>query len=109
MLIVAPSAGKIHRYPFDCWRFYPDAGLALASYAHCDLDDSGILDEDFPKVGASLWRDWYVVLKKPLYDSGSDEIMRQILRSHNHDTVLPTENKERFGPLSKHLVEFSKR
>ena len=24
----APSNGGVHRYPLDCWRFYPDAGLA---------------------------------------------------------------------------------
>ena len=24
-----PSNGPVHRYPVDCWRFYPDAGLAL--------------------------------------------------------------------------------
>lgn len=25
MLVVAPSAGIVHRYPFDCWRYYPDS------------------------------------------------------------------------------------
>lgn len=29
----APSNGEVHRYPFDCWRFYPDAGKALALWA----------------------------------------------------------------------------
>jgi len=29
----APSNGGVHRYPLDCWRFYPDAGLALMEYA----------------------------------------------------------------------------
>jgi SAM-dependent methyltransferase len=26
----APSSGHVHRYPVDCWRFYPDAWQALA-------------------------------------------------------------------------------
>lgn len=28
----APSTGEFHRYPVDCWRFYPDSGLALANW-----------------------------------------------------------------------------
>src|SRR5690606_22164720 len=28
----APSNGVVHRYPVDCWRFYPDAGEALATW-----------------------------------------------------------------------------
>ena len=28
--VIAPSKGKIHRYPVDCWRFYPDGMKALA-------------------------------------------------------------------------------
>ena len=28
-----PSNGYIHRYPVDCWRFYPDSGLALVTWA----------------------------------------------------------------------------
>ena len=30
LYVNAPSNGVYHRYPADCWRFYPDAGLALA-------------------------------------------------------------------------------
>ncbi len=29
----APSNGMIHRYPLDCWRFFPDSGLALTTWA----------------------------------------------------------------------------
>ena len=27
----APSNGAFHRYPVDCWRFYPDSGKALVN------------------------------------------------------------------------------
>lgn len=30
--IIAPSCGPEHRYPVDCWRFYPDGMRALARY-----------------------------------------------------------------------------
>lgn len=29
----SPSNGDVHRYPVDCWRFYPEAGVALANWA----------------------------------------------------------------------------
>lgn len=38
LLLIAPSAGPIHRYPVDCYRFYPDAYAALARFAHCRLE-----------------------------------------------------------------------
>lgn len=31
--INVPSNGSFHRYPADYWRFYPDAGIALAEWA----------------------------------------------------------------------------
>jgi len=37
LFLIAPSAGPIHRYPVDCYRFYPDAYAALAKYANCHL------------------------------------------------------------------------
>jgi len=33
LYINAPSNGSVHRFPLDCWRFYPDAGLALQNWA----------------------------------------------------------------------------
>jgi len=37
LFLIAPSAGPAHRYPVDCYRFYPDAYRALARYANCEL------------------------------------------------------------------------
>lgn len=31
--IIAPSGGVEHRYPLNCWRFYPDGFKALAKYS----------------------------------------------------------------------------
>ncbi len=33
IILIAPSAGPIHQFPVDCYRFYPDAFRALAKYA----------------------------------------------------------------------------
>lgn len=37
LFLIAPSAGPIHRYPVDCYRFYPDAYHALAKYTNTHL------------------------------------------------------------------------
>jgi hypothetical protein len=39
IFLIAPSAGPEHRYPVDCYRFYPDAFRALARYANCAVVD----------------------------------------------------------------------
>lgn len=39
IILIAPSSGPIHRYPLDCYRFYPDAYRALAKYTSCCLLD----------------------------------------------------------------------
>ncbi|HEX7823062.1 MAG TPA: class I SAM-dependent methyltransferase [Sphingobium sp.] len=50
ILLIAPSSGPEHRYPVDCYRFYPDAYRALARYTNCMLVDVW-LDERGP------WKD----------------------------------------------------
>jgi SAM-dependent methyltransferase len=50
LFLIAPSAGPEHRYPVDCYRFYPDAYRALARHAGCTVLDIW-LDERGP------WRD----------------------------------------------------
>ena len=46
LFMIAPSAGPIHRYPVDCYRFYPDAYEAMAQWSglrlvHCWMDNLG--------------------------------------------------------------------
>ncbi|MBC2777498.1 methyltransferase domain-containing protein [Parasphingopyxis marina] len=57
IFLIAPSAGPIHDYPVDCYRFYPDAYRALAKYADCHLVDVW-LDEKGP------WNDLVGVFNK---------------------------------------------
>ncbi|RLA43289.1 MAG: methyltransferase type 11 [Gammaproteobacteria bacterium] len=37
VFLIVPSAGPIHRFPVDCYRFYPDSMRALARYAQVEL------------------------------------------------------------------------
>ena len=37
IFLIAPSRGPEHRYPVDCWRFYPDSYRALADRAASEV------------------------------------------------------------------------
>ena len=44
--MIAPSSGPVHRYPVDCYRFYPDSYQALAEWSglrlvQCWTDERG--------------------------------------------------------------------
>ena len=60
----APSNGPYHRYPVDCWRFYPDAGLALERWGQ-KLGWNTLLLESFiaPSEGGT-WNDFVAVFVK---------------------------------------------
>lgn len=61
----APSNGAFHRYPVDCWRFFPDSGHSLANwgkmsgYPNCEMLESftGEPDND-------IWKDFVAVFVK---------------------------------------------
>lgn len=44
--LIAPSRGEIHRYPADCYRFYPDGYRALAKYTKTQIIDCWIDTEN---------------------------------------------------------------
>lgn len=64
--LIAPSAGFEHRYPVDCWRFYPDGFSALARFARLDL-----LEVSIPAAGegyadeSKSWCDCVFIGRKP--------------------------------------------
>jgi len=58
----APSAGAVHRYPVDCWRFYPDSGKALISWAKRNGTNAKILESYIQK--GEEWRDFIAVFIK---------------------------------------------
>jgi SAM-dependent methyltransferase len=64
--ILAPSAGPEHRYPVDCWRFYPDGMRALARYVHLEtLEVYTSWDEPYHPDLSHLYRDTFFVGRKP--------------------------------------------
>ena len=59
-----PSNGNFHRYPVDCWRFYPDSGKAMISWARRNAF-SPVMLESFVSVQAGdIWNDFVAVYVK---------------------------------------------
>lgn len=50
--LIAPSRGDVHRFPLDCWRFYPDAASALCTYVGLELVESYVEPHDRAVDGA---------------------------------------------------------
>ena len=65
--IIAPSAGNQHRFPVDCWRFYPDGFTALCNYV--GLQPRQIYTQWTPKGtyqdSSDSWRDSVLIAEKP--------------------------------------------
>jgi SAM-dependent methyltransferase len=59
-----PSNGPFHRYPVDCWRFYPDSGAALVNWAkRCDLNPA-LLESYMSFQKNDYWNDFVAVFIK---------------------------------------------
>lgn len=75
--IIAPSSGFEHKYPIDCWRFFPDGLKALAKYSgleilevYTEMDDNNYSD------GSEVWKDSILIAKKPDFN------LRQALKMY---------------------------
>lgn len=58
----APSNGSFHRYPVDCWRFYPDSGKALARWAVRNGFDAVLLESYVSAQQQDQWNDFVCVI-----------------------------------------------
>ena len=79
LYINAPSRGSYHRYPVDCWRFYPDSGIALSKWGLRNGFNNGLLESYTEKKGA--WGDFIgVFLKDKQY---ANDFPKKIIDSHS--------------------------
>jgi SAM-dependent methyltransferase len=92
-----PSNGMFHQYPHDFWRFYPDAGLALVSWAgrcghRVSLVESGIAAKQ-----NRIWNDFIAVFEKA--------------PAVRHQGPLLVDDQDRFSNIRRHdsfsIINFS--
>ena len=64
LYINSPSNGLFHRYPVDCWRFYPDAAKALERWAQRSGYSCAMLESFIGNQVFDSWNDWVSVFVK---------------------------------------------
>jgi SAM-dependent methyltransferase len=81
MYLNAPANGPFHRYPVDCWRFYPDSGRALAAWARHYAGFASVMLESYTTAQEDgMWNDFVAVFLKD--DAHLGDYPRRILSSH---------------------------
>jgi SAM-dependent methyltransferase len=64
LYINAPSNGIFHRYPVDCWRFYPDSGVALQNWGKRSGYNCVLLESFVGIRSNDIWNDFVAVFVK---------------------------------------------
>ncbi len=97
--IVAPSRGPEHKYPVDCWRYYPDGFRALAKWAGLEvLESKTFWGSSGFSDGSDQWGDSFCILYKK--ESGT--------AGHRAPRTVPATSARsfnRFNPLERSRQE----
>jgi SAM-dependent methyltransferase len=64
LYLCVPSNGNFHRYPVDCYRFYPDAGIGLAKWGQKKGFNTILLESFIANQDRSQWNDFVAVFLK---------------------------------------------
>ena len=64
LYVNAPSNHGFHRYPLDCWRFYPDAGIALVAWARRQGRDVALIESFVADPVSECWADFVAVFRR---------------------------------------------
>ena len=64
LYVNVPSNGGFHRHPLDCWRFYPDAGVALVRWAERRGHEIALVESFIGQPQDQQWADFVAVFRK---------------------------------------------
>jgi SAM-dependent methyltransferase len=94
LYINAPSNGKYHRYPIDCWRFYPDSGPAFMRLARKKGYPLTLVESFVAERQQDCWNDFAALYVKA---DTIDQTAVKFVSDH-----IPCTNNFRFG--SEHIL-----
>lgn len=81
--INSPSNGWFHTHPEDSWRFYPDAGLALASWASHQGWPLTLLESFICEQVEDVWNDFVAVFERGEHPGTPPEFLFEKFPAHN--------------------------
>jgi SAM-dependent methyltransferase len=76
LYINVPSNGAFHRYPVDCWRFYPDSGVALQNWGRKSGYNCSLLESFIGSKKNDIWNDFVAIFVKD--DNYSSQYLSRI-------------------------------
>ncbi len=76
LYINVPSNGTFHRYPVDCWRFYPDSGVALQNWGRKSGYNCSLLESFIGSKKNDIWNDFVAIFVKD--DNCSSQYLSRI-------------------------------
>ena len=98
--IVAPSRGPEHKYPVDCWRYYPDGFRALAKWVNLEvLEAKASWGKSGFSDGSDQWGDACCILFKPENQHNTIQPKRKAQsasRSTNYNNPLKQNKKNSY-------------
>lgn len=101
--IIAPSGGPEHKYPVDCWRFYPDGFRALNRYAGLELlEVSTQWEPEGYSDGSDMWHDTIFVGRKP------DRKPEVVEDEHVYRRVIQENSEDSLDKIIRHIASGSK-
>jgi len=87
----APSNGMFHRYPVDCWRFYPDSAVALSKWGKRSGYDCEVLEQFTSLRENDMWFDYVAVFVKGIeYIKDFNERIIDDFGQYMNGSVYPT-------------------
>lgn len=86
IFLLAPSRGPEHRYPQDCWRFYPDGYHALAKYANLELLEVSTDWAEHGDLDSAPWGDTVGVFRQPSM-TALQKIRRRLMQQIRYRTM----------------------
>ncbi|MGA2776357.1 MAG: class I SAM-dependent methyltransferase [Steroidobacteraceae bacterium] len=97
-----PSNGAFHRYPVDCWRFYPDSGRALVRWAQRNAINTALLESYTSHQVADIWNDFVAIFVKDEKHAPQfpDRVVHTI-RDYNNATTLESAEILKFSTFSE--------
>lgn len=60
----APSNGDFHRFPVDCWRFFPDSGNAMSNWAKRNGYTTAVIEQYTSDKESDIWSDYISIFIK---------------------------------------------
>jgi SAM-dependent methyltransferase len=94
----APSNGAFHRFPVDCWRFFPDSGNALVNWGKRNGYNCELLEQYTSDKGSDIWSDYVAVFIKDIKNKESYPYrMIQNFKDFTNGSIYP--HSEIINPL----------